>query len=240
MDELRKGFHHELGQIRDEAAELINIVIDAIPRATRVLLESDLDSADALIRADEVLNARSLELEEQCYRMLALQAPVASDLRQVVAIVKIISEIERSGDLAVNICKAARRIYGHTLNKDLQQVITQMGEQATQLFQAALEAFSESDAAKAAAIDDMDSYLDGLQRQFIRVILESHAEGSINVQVAIQLAVVARFLERIGDHAVNISERVRYFVTGWLPENQTNPRTNSSEDDTDGIPFIQE
>ena len=240
MDELRKGFHHELDQIRSEAAELIEFVIDAIPRATRALLQGDLDSADKLIRADEVLNARSIDLEERCYRMLALQAPVASDLRQVIAIVKIVSEIERSGDLAVNICKAVRRIYGHTLNKDLQQVITQMGEQATQLFTAALEAFRESDAAKAAAIDDMDSYLDGLQRQFIRVILESHAEGSINVQVAIQLAVVARFLERIGDHAVNISERVRYFVTGWLPENQTSPRTSPSEDDTDGIPYIQD
>lgn len=240
MDELRKGFHHELDQIRAEAAELIEFVIDAIPRATSALLQGDLDNADKLIRADEILNSRSLELEEKCYRVLALQAPVASDLRQVIAIVKIVSEIERSGDLAVNICKAARRIYGHNLNKDLQQVITQMGEQATQLFTAALEAFRESDAAKAAAIDDMDSYLDGLQRQFIRVILESHAEGSINVQVAIQLAVVARFLERIGDHAVNISERVRYFVTGWLPENQTTPRTTSSEDDTDGIPYIQD
>jgi phosphate transport system protein len=114
-----------------------------------------------------------------------------------------------------------------------------MGEQATQLFTAALEAFRESDAAKAAAIDDMDSYLDGLQRQFIRIILESHSAGNINVQVAIQLAVVARFLERIGDHAVNISERVRYFVTGWLPENQTSPRS-STTDDTDGIPFINE
>lgn len=240
MDELRKGFHHELDQIRTEAAELIEFVIDAIPRATSALLQGDLDNADKLIRADEILNSRSLELEEKCYRVLALQAPVASDLRQIIAIVKIVSEIERSGDLAVNICKAARRIYGHNLNKDLQQVITQMGEQATQLFTAALEAFRESDAAKAAAIDDMDSYLDGLQRQFIRVILESHAEGSINVQVAIQLAVVARFLERIGDHAVNISERVRYFVTGWLPENQTTPRTTLSEDDTDGIPYIQD
>lgn len=240
MDELRKGFHHELDEIRAESAQLIEVVIDSIPRATRALLDGDLDSADKMIRADEVLNARCLELEERCYRLLALQAPVASDLRQVIAIVKIVSEIERSGDLAVNICKAARRIYGHNLNSELQKVITEMGEQATQLFTAALEAFRESDAAKAAAIDDMDSYLDGLQRQFIRVILESHSAGNINVQVAIQLAVVARFLERIGDHAVNISERVRYFVTGWLPENLTSPRSTNSNDDTDGIPFFEE
>ncbi len=240
MDELRKGFHHELDEIRAESSQLIEVVIDAIPRATRALLDGDLDSADKIIRADEILNARCLELEERCYRLLALQAPVASDLRQVIAIVKIVSEIERSGDLAVNICKAARRIYGHNLNDDLQKIITEMGEQATHLFTAALEAFRESDAAKAAAIDDMDSYLDGLQRQFIRVILKRHAAGNINVQVAIQLAVVARFLERIGDHAVNISERVRYFVTGWLPESATTLRTSNANDDTDGIPFFEE
>ena len=83
---------------------------------------------------------------------------------------------------------------------------------------AAIEAYVENDAAKAAAIDDMDSLLDGLQREFIQVIFESHAAGRIDLQVAVQLAVVARFYERIGDHAVNIGERVRYVVTGWLPE----------------------
>src|SRR5436190_366220 len=76
----------------------------------------------------------------------------------------------------------------------------------------------EIDAAKAAAIDDMDSYLDGLQKQFVQAIFESHAAGRIDLQVAVQLAVVARFYERIGDHAVNVGERVRFVITGWLPE----------------------
>ena len=83
---------------------------------------------------------------------------------------------------------------------------------------AAIDSYVESDAAKAAAIDDMDTLLDDLQREFIQVIFESHAAGRIDLQVAVQLAVVARFYERIGDHAVNIGERVRYMVTGWLPE----------------------
>ncbi len=93
-----------------------------------------------------------------------------------------------------------------------------MAEQAQTLYVAAIESYVENDAAKAAAIDDMDSLLDGLQREFIQVIFESHASGRIDLQVAVQLAVVARFYERIGDHAVNIGERVRYVVTGWLPE----------------------
>ena len=143
---------------------------------------------------------------------------MAVDLRTLVSAVKIVAEIERSADLAVNICKAARRLYGHGLDPRLRGLITRMAEQAQALYVAAIDSYVENDAAKAAAIDDMDSLLDGLQREFIQVIFESHAAGRIDLQVAVQLAVVARFYERIGDHAVNIGERVRYVVTGWLPE----------------------
>ena len=92
--------------------------------------------------------------------MMALQAPVASDLRTMVSVVKIVAEIERSADLAVNICKAARRIYGHELDPRLRGMVTRMGEQAQTLYTAAIDAFVEGDAAKAAAVDDMDSLLD--------------------------------------------------------------------------------
>ena len=113
-----------------------------------------------------------------------------------------------------------------------------MGEQAQQLYDAAIESFVENDAAKAAAIDDMDSYLDGLQKQFVQAIFESHAGGRIDLQVAVQLAVVARFYERIGDHAVNIGERVRFVVTGWLPEHKGAARFRTRVDLTGEIPRI--
>jgi phosphate transport system protein len=132
----------------------------------------------------------------------------------------------------VNICKAARRIYGHELDPKLRGVITKMGEQATHLWTRTIEAYVENDSAKAAAIDDMDSYLDSLQRQFIQLIFESHAAGRIDLQVAVQLAVVARFYERIGDHAVNIGERVRYICTGWLPEHAGVARVAASGEPT--------
>ncbi len=219
-DELRKGFHHELDDVRNELVRLSASVTEAIPRATAVLLDGDLEGADYLIRGDDEIDARALDLEERCVQVLALQAPVASDLRQILAALRIIAEVERSADLLVNICKAARRIYGHELDPKLRGIITRMGSQAQQLYTAAIEAFIENDAAKAAAIDDMDSYLDGLQKQFVQAIFESHAAGRVDLQVAVQLAVVARFYERIGDHAVNIGERVRYVVTGWLPEHK--------------------
>jgi len=216
--ELRKNFHQELDKVRSELVRLAASVTESIPRATQILLDQDLEGAEYVILGDDEIDARTLDVEEECYQLLALQAPVAIDLRAVIAALRLCAEIERSADLVVNICKAARRIYGHELDPKLRGIIGKMGEQAQQLYAEAIDAYVELDAAKAGAIDDMDSYLDGLQKQFVQAIFESHAAGRIDLQVAVQLAVVARFYERIGDHAVNIGERVRYMVTGWQPE----------------------
>jgi phosphate transport system protein len=215
--DLRRGFHAELDSIREGLTRLAASVTEAIPRATQVLLDGDLEGADYMLLADREIDARALELEERCYQVLALQAPVASDLRQVIAAVKMISEIERSGDLAVNICKAARRIYGHELDPRLRGTISRMSEQAHQLFRFAIDAYVDADVPLAAAIGDMDDMLDRLQVELIQQIFESHADNRLDLQVGIQLALVARFFERLGDHAVNIGNRVRYMVTGWLP-----------------------
>jgi phosphate transport system protein len=220
MDQLRRSYHDELAHAKDELVRLAAVVTESIPRATAVLLDGDLEGADYIIRGDDEIDARSLDLEEHCIRVLTLQAPVASDLRQIVALLKMIAEVERSADLVVNICKAARRIYGHELDPKLRGIISHMSEQAQQLYTSAIESFVENDAAKAAAIDDMDSYLDGLQKQFVQAIFESHAGGRIDLQVAVQLAVVARFYERIGDHAVTIGQRVEFIITGMLPEHK--------------------
>ena len=238
MDELRKSFHEDLDEAKSELVRMAAVVTEAIPRATAVLLDGDLEGADYLIRSDDEMDARSVDLEEHCYRILALQAPVATDLRQVIALLKMVAEVERSHDLLCNICKAARRIYGHELDPKLRGIIGRMGEQAQQLYEAAIESFVENDAAKAVAIDDMDSYLDGLQKQFVQAIFESHAAGRIDLQVAVQLAVVARFYERIGDHAVNIGERVSFVVTGWMPEHKGAERHRLLLESTGPIPRI--
>jgi phosphate transport system protein len=236
MDELRKGYHHELESAREDLALLAARVVEVIPRATAVLLDGDLEMADILIRGDAEIDAHSVEAEERCIQILALQAPVASDLRQVLALLKMIAEIERSGDLAVNICKAARRIYGHELDPKLRGIIGRMSEQAATQFSAAIDALQSNDAGMAAALDDMDSYLDALQKQFIAAIFESQAAGRIDLQVAVQLAMVARFYERIGDHAVNMGERVTYIITGKVPDH-TKPKRNvpNPGDDTGAI-----
>ncbi len=238
MDELRKTFHQELDAIRDQVIRLGASVIEAVPRATGVLLSGDLEGADYVVQSDDEIDARTIEIEDQCFQQLALQAPVAGDLRQLVSIIKITGELERSADLAVNICKGARRIYGHDIDPVLRGLISKMSEQAQQLFISAINAFETSDAAKAAAIDDMDSFLDGLHRQFIQEIFECHARGKMDVQVAVQLAIIGRFYERIGDHAVNVGERTQFILTGFVPEHRGAARfkarhENDSQSSTD-------
>lgn len=216
--ELRSNFHERLDEVRTGIARLGAGVTELVPRVTEVLLDGDLEAAEYVIKGDDAYDAKSIELEEMCFSQIALQAPVAGDLRALVSAIKIISDVERSADLCVNICKAARRIYSHELDGHLRGIVQKCGSQASLLFKEATEAYLNSDGVRAAALNDMDAYLDDLHRQFIQVIFESHAAGNIDLQVAVQLAVVARFYERIGDHAVNVGERTRYIVDGWIPD----------------------
>jgi phosphate transport system protein len=216
--DVRPSFHQELDAVVRGVARLSASVTEMVPRATDVLLDQDLEGADYMIRGDDEIDALSIDLEERLYALLARESPMAKDLRRIVAAVKLIAEIERSADLCVNICKASRRIHGQVLDPKLRGVIRKMGDQAQHLFKEATEAYVATDGPRAAAINDMDNLLDDLQREFIQAIFESHAAGNIDLQVAVQLAVVARFYERIGDHAVNIGEKVRYIVDGWMPE----------------------
>src|SRR5688500_18963095 len=117
----------------------------------------------------------------------------------------------------VNVAKATRRIYGTAIPPALRGLVQAMATEAVRLYQLAMDAYAEGDATLAAALDDMDDRLDQIHHDFIQTLLEQHEDAG-DVQVAVQLALVGRYYERIGDHAVNIGERVQYMVTGWLPE----------------------
>ncbi len=218
MTESRKTFHQQLATIKEEIVTLGALVLEAIPRGTDALLLGDLHSIEQIIHDDDQIDTLATALEEHCYSVLALQQPMARDLREIVTGIRMASEIGRSGDLVVNICKGARRMYGQELDPRLRGIIGRMSERAQQLYRFAIDAYVEGDAPLAAALHDMDDVLDQLQKDFITAIFESHGAGRIDLQVAIQLALIARFYERIGDHAVNIGERVRYMVTGALPD----------------------
>jgi len=218
MNELRGSFHDELDLIRDAIVTLAAHVTEALPRATEALIDNNLEMAQQVIEGDDVLDLLSLEIEERCYSLIALQQPMASDMRSIVTAMKINGEYERSGDLAVNICKGLRRVYGLTLTPKLRGLLTSMGDEAVRLTRLSVDAYVERQVGLAAALSDIDDRLDDLQVDFIEAIFEAQANGDLSPQETVQLALVARFYERIGDHAVNIGERVQYMVTGESPE----------------------
>jgi phosphate transport system protein len=218
MSDIRSGFHSELDGIRADTVRLAAMVTERIPWGTEVLLGNDLAAAQSLIDADDVLDVLSIEIEERCYQALVLQAPMAGDLRAIVTALRLVSELERSGDLMVNVAKAMRRLYGVDIDPKLRGLISRMADEAQRLMKVAIDSYAEGDAGKAAALDDMDDRLDQLHKDYIQAIFECHRSGTVDLEAGVQYALVGRYYERIGDHAVNIGERVRYMVTGWLPE----------------------
>jgi phosphate transport system protein len=216
--DIRKGFHHDLDMVRDDIVRLAGMTTEALGKATQVLLDGDLTLADEVVQHDDVLDVLAIEIEERCYQLLALQQPMATDLRSLITAIRMVAEIERSADLAVNITKAARRMYGVELTPKLRGLVERLGEKSAKLFRLAIDAYVDRDASLAAALDDMDDAVDSLHRDYIAAIFETHETGITDLQPAVQLALVGRYYERIADHAVNIGERVRYMVTGWMPE----------------------
>lgn len=235
-EDIRKTFHQELDEVRDEIVRLAAMVTEVIPRGTDALLANDLAEAQSIIDGDDVFDSLSLEIEERCYQLLALQQPMAGDLRAIVTALRLTSEIERSGDLVVNIMKGARRMYGVEFDPRLRGLIARMSEQAQRLFKLAMDAYVEHNAGLAAALDDMDDRLDLLHKDYIQAIFESHSSTNIDLQAAVQLALIGRYYERIGDHAVNMGERVRYMVTGWLPEQAGAARARLRDGGTSNSP----
>jgi phosphate transport system protein len=217
-DDIRKSFHQELEEIKGDLVRLGALVTESIPRGTDVLLTGNLKEAQQVIEDDDALDVLALRIEDRCYDVLAVQQPMAGDLRTIVTDIRLVSELERSGDLMVNVCKAARRIYGAEIDPRLRGLIERMSEEALRLTRLAVDAYVEGNDSLAAALDDIDDRLDELHADYIQAIFESNQDRNLDLQAAVQLALVGRYYERIGDHAVNMGERVLYMVTGWLPE----------------------
>ena len=220
--EHRIPYHRELENLNAEVLRLGALVSETVPRGTNVLLKGDLAEAQALVDGDVELDHLSLEIEERVYLIMARQAPMASELRRLITILKLAGELERSADLMVNVSKAARRMYGAELTPKIRGVIGAMAVESQKLLRLSLEAFADADESRAGALGDLDDHLDQLNREMVEVVFEAHSRDQLDIAAAVQLALIARYYERIGDHAVNIGQRVTYMVTGWLPE-RTDP-----------------
>lgn len=218
MTESRSTFHHQLDEVQHDLLRTAGRVSELIGRGTQALLDMDLEAVQGILDSDDEIDSLTLDVEERCFLILARQQPMASDMRALVTAIRLTSEIERSGDLMVNVAKASRRIHGLPIDPKVRGLIQTMSDEALRLYRLAMAAYADRDETAAAALDELDDTLDNVHRSFIAQVLESCRAGNMDIECAVQLALVGRYYERIGDHAVNVGERVRYMVSGWMPE----------------------
>lgn len=212
--ETRRVFHEEIDDLRREVTQLFAMVLDAIDSSTDALLEADNVAIDAVIANDQAVDAHMSAIEVRVCELFARQAPMASDLRTLLTILRVIHDLERSGDHAVNIAKAALRLREVKIDDGAKRIIDQMRVQAKNQLEEAIAAFQESDVDKALSLADLDDAMDDLQHKLIQWVV-GHHHGANYVQEAVQIALVGRYFERIADHAVNIGERVTFMVNGF-------------------------
>ena len=177
----------------------------------------DLVLADEVIAADDEIDRAYIEVEQEILRTLALHAPIARDLRLVAAVLHINSHLERMGDLCVNMAKFTRYMVDHPPIPEIQATLAEMGAHAQKMIAAAMTCFARRDAKLAESLPRLDEPLDRLNQQIFRQI-ERAAEDDRALEWASRMVLVARFLERIGDHSVDIGEQVGFIVTGEVRE----------------------
>jgi len=207
-----KAFDEDLQELTRLVAEMGGLAEERVRAAVQGLVERDTEIIDWVLRGDEPVNALHIEVDERCFRLFALHQPVATDLRVIVAAVKINTDLERVGDLAVNIAEAAKRYAAHAPVKKVVD-IPLMGDIAKAMLRDALDAYVRRDTALARQVLNEDDRLDGLKTQVFRELLDYMLRDPGTVEPALDLILVSRHLERIGDHATNVAEDVIFMVS---------------------------
>jgi phosphate transport system protein len=209
---LRSNFSAELDQLKLQVEMMALKVDEALQMSRRVLASGDLDLADVVIAGDDEIDAMLVSLTERCYDLLCRQSPVASDLRLVVSVLRILSDLERTGDLCLRIVKLAPEQPLLASEPETFAILQSMGDEAHTLFRFATKAWSTQDLRIAISLEARDDAMDRYNKDLMQGILRF--DGSQAVQAAIQTLLAGRALERIADHSVMIGERLKYMLTG--------------------------
>jgi phosphate transport system protein len=213
----RETFDRELASLQDDLLRMGALVEEAVRRSIEALRSRSVEGAEAVIAADDAIDALHLELEERCLMLMATQQPMAKDLRTIAAVWAMTMDLERIGDHAVDIARATKRMADQPLLKPLIDV-PRMAEMVQRMLRTGLDAFVQRDAGLAQQMAAADDAVDHLYGQVFRELLTYMIEDPHNIQRATYLLFSAQALERMGDHATNIAERVIYMVTGTLKE----------------------
>jgi len=203
----------DIEQIKIKMFEMADLATEAIKLSVESLKNADLGVAKEIIKNDTRMDMLEIEIDDDCIRLIVTRQPAASDLRFALAMLKINTDIERIGDIATNIAKETLKINGTPLIKPLID-IPRMAEIAIRMIQQAFASISEKDVAKAKAVITMDDEIDQLNLQIYRELFTYMCEANKNISQSLSLIMVAKALERAGDHAKNIAERAIYYIQG--------------------------
>jgi phosphate transport system protein len=209
-----KAFDEDIERLRALISQMGGLAEHAIGEAMRCLVQRDVDGADKVVENDKKLDALEVETERRAVQLIALRAPMAGDLRDVVAALKISGVVERIGDYAKNIAKRVRTIDSASGKIEPLSLLPEMARIATQMVHDVLDAFVARDADVAVEVCRRDQAVDDFYDSIFRALLTHMMENPHNIGQAAHLLFVAKNLERVGDHATNIAEMVYYAATG--------------------------
>ena len=219
---MRTAYHDQLDALTTQLGEMCGMAGIAMERATQALLQADLALAEQVITDHEQISLMSAHAEETAFVLLALQAPVAGDLRAVVSSIQIVADVDRMGALALHVAKIARRRHPqHALPEEVNGYFAEMGRVAVELGNSAQEVLNTRDPEKAARIREEDDAMDDLHRHLFTVLMDR--DWKHGVAAAVDVTLLGRFYERFADHAVEVARRVIFQATGHLPEEEDLP-----------------
>ncbi|MCV7385427.1 phosphate signaling complex protein PhoU [Mycolicibacter longobardus] len=219
---MRTAYHEQLSDLAKQLGTMCGLAGAAMERATQALLQADLMLAEQVITDHEKIATMSARAEESAFVLLALQAPVAGDLRAIVSSIQIVADIDRMGALALHVAKITRRRHPqHALPEEVNGYFAEMGRLAVELGNSAQEVLLSRDPEKAARIREEDDAMDDLHRHLFSVMMDK--EWRHGVAAAIDVTLLGRFYERFADHAVEVARRVIFQATGKFPDEHTLP-----------------
>lgn len=215
---IRKHFGEQLEEIHVKLVELGDMVLANVRYAGDVVLENKLDEIAAVRAADEPINERYAELDDQVFQMLALQQPVASDLRFLLVSNRMLYEMERSGDLAVNIAKQLGRIDGIPADPTLHSILAKLIEASAAMFHRGVEAIATMDPDIGRGADAEDELTDRITSELFSAV--TARQEDLGLEPSVALFYIGRFLERIADHGVNMAQHITFAVEAHFPEDE--------------------
>jgi len=220
---MRESYHDELNANTDDIVSMADLVRSAVERATTSLINADLGLAEQVISADARIDNLHDEIEQRSFNLLARQAPVAGELRTVVAVLRMCYELSRMGDLAVHVAETARHRYpDHAVPEPVAAQFTKMAKIADQMILTASQTLVNRDAENAMELADKDTAIDDIRADQFRMLLSD--TWPYGVEEAVDTALLGRYFERIADHAVAIGSPGIYIVTGEAPEGEDWPK----------------